>query len=281
MSPGLAPPPAPRREGFGWRVWSGEPLNMPHAHQHDEIEINLVRSGALDYLWGGALYRLEAGQVGVFWGARPHRLLRAAPGSVVSWLTLPSVRFQRFALPEALREAVWSGQLLVAGEQAMTAALFGQWEQDPADPEHQLTAELEVQAWLRRFALRAEVPAAHSRARDRAGGAAWEQALSLARRIQRDFTEPLRVQTLAAELRLHPNYVAGIFRQVFGVSPRAYLIQCRLAQAQHLLITTDLSVLDVALESGFGSSSRFFAAFRERHGCSPRAYRNAHQHGED
>ncbi|WP_407541787.1 helix-turn-helix domain-containing protein (plasmid) [Deinococcus radiomollis] len=281
MAPASFPPPAPQREGFGWRVWSGEPLNMPHAHQHDEIEINLVRSGALEYLWGGTLYRLEAGQVGLFWGARPHRLLSAAPGSVVSWLTLPSARFQRFALPESLREAVWSGQLLVSGEQAMIAALFAQWELDPADPEHQLTAELEVQAWLRRFARRAEVPAAGSRAGERAGGAAWEQALALARRIQQGFAEPLRVQTLAAELRLHPNYVSGIFRQVFGIGPQAYLTRCRLAQAQHLLISSELSVLDVALESGFGSSSRFFAVFRERHGCSPRVYRKAHQSGEN
>ncbi len=277
MPRGRVPPPESRREGFGWRVWSGEPLQMPHAHQHDEIEINLVRHGALEYLWGGTLHRLEAGQVGLFWGARPHRLLSATPGSVLSWLTLPSTRFQRFALPVALREAVWSGKLLVAGEQAMTAALFEQWEHDPAGQEHQATAELEVQAWLRRFALRAEVPDVHSHSTNRAGVTAWEHALSLARRIQQDFAQPLRVQTVAVELGLHPNYVTGVFRQVFGVGLREYLTQCRLAQAQHLLITSELSVLDVALESGFGSSSRFFAVFNERHGCSPRTYRKAHR----
>lgn len=93
---------------------------MPHAHQHDEIEINLVKRGALEYLWGGELHRLEDGQVGLFWGARPHRLLSADPGSVLSWLTLPSAQFQRFALPAALREAVWGGRLLVAGEESST-----------------------------------------------------------------------------------------------------------------------------------------------------------------
>ncbi|GGR01306.1 helix-turn-helix domain-containing protein [Deinococcus ruber] len=268
--------PELRREGFGWRVWSGPALCMPHAHQHDEIEINVVRSGVLEYLWGGEVHRLEAGQVGLFWGARPHRLLSASPGSVLSWLTLPTTRFQRFVLPAALREAVWSGKLLVASEQAMTAALFDQWQHDPADEEHQVTAELEVQAWLRRFALRAQVPAA-ARLADRTGGAAWDHALSLARRIQQDFAQPLQVQSLAAELGLHPNYVSGVFRKVFGVSLREYLMRCRLAQAQHLLIASELSVLDVALESGFGSTSRFFAAFAERHGCSPRAYRTAHR----
>ncbi|WP_425146998.1 helix-turn-helix domain-containing protein [Deinococcus sp.] len=269
-------PPATRREGFGWRVWSGSPHIMPHAHQHDEIEINLLRRGALEYLWGGEVQRLQAGQVGLFWGASPHRLLSAAPDSLVTWLTLPASTFGRFALPSAFCAAVWGGRLLVAPAQGISAALFEQWQADPVGDDYFAIAELEVQAWLRRFALCAEVPAAALGERH-ANKAGWNHALRLARRIQQEFGQPLRVQALAAELGLHPNYLSGIFRQVFGLGIREYLTRCRLAQAQYLLIASDLSVLEVALESGFSSPSRFFAAFGERHGCSPRAYRAAHR----
>lgn len=272
--------PDTTREGFGWQVRSGRPGVMSRLHQHDEIEINLVHSGAVVYLRRGQIQRLEEGQVGVFWGATPHRLLSCEPDTWLSWVTLPSSAFQRFVLPAALKAAVWRGELLTGPQQPVTAELFAQWERDPATIDHAAIAELEAEAWLRRFALHARRPdAASHEPTEIPGAGALNHALRLAWRLQQDFAQPLRVQTLAAEVGLHPHYLSGQFRKVFGVSMRQYLLGCRLAHAQALLISTDLSVLSVAFESGFGSSSRFFAAFEERHGCTPRAYRQRHRHG--
>jgi AraC-like DNA-binding protein len=41
-------------------------------------------------------------------------------------------------------------------------------------------------------------------------------------------------------------------------------------------VTTDSSVLDVALAAGFQSLSRFNEAFKAACGCPPREYRKAH-----
>ena len=52
-----------------------------------------------------------------------------------------------------------------------------------------------------------------------------------------------------------------------------YLSGVRVSQAQRLLIETDLKILDVALRSGFGSTSRFYEAFTTAVGQTPTAYR--------
>jgi len=40
-----------------------------------------------------------------------------------------------------------------------------------------------------------------------------------------------------------------------------------------MLATTDAKMIDVAMDSGFGSVSQFHALFKIRCGCTPRAYR--------
>ena len=48
-------------ESFGLRLWQGVPARMPRPHQHDEIELNVVTSGALTYEFGGEPRALTAG----------------------------------------------------------------------------------------------------------------------------------------------------------------------------------------------------------------------------
>ncbi len=265
---------------------------MAQAHQHDEIEINLLSRGSLTYLRAGELRTLRAGLAAVFWGASPHRLLRCSEDCQMTWLTLPTPAFLRFDLPAWLSGAIWSGELLLAEVQPGWEGQFGGWARDPADREHARIQELELHAWLRRFALHAQNLHTQTRhaqtphmpgrspepaATTGAAGAGQAHALALAQRLQQDHARPLRISELAAGLGLHPHYLSGVFRQTFGVAPQEYLTRCRLAQAQALLIASDLSVTEVALESGFPSSSRFFAAFAQRHSCSPRTFRQAHR----
>ena len=52
-----------------------------------------------------------------------------------------------------------------------------------------------------------------------------------------------------------------------------YLTRLRLAHAQWLLLTSERSVLSIALESGFGSLARFYAAFTREYGTPPGEFR--------
>lgn len=87
------------------------------------------------------------------------------------------------------------------------------------------------------------------------------------------YAEPLTVEAMARHVGIHPNYAMTMFKRTFGTTLIHYLTQHRISHAQRLLATTDQKILGIALNSGFGSISRFNAAFLEGSGCSPREYR--------
>ena len=66
-----------------------------------------------------------------------------------------------------------------------------------------------------------------------------------------------------------------LFQNHIGMTILEYILQYRVAQAQRLLATTDESVLDVALQNGFGSTSSFYSAFKKYVGCAPNGYRKS------
>jgi transcriptional regulator GlxA family with amidase domain len=89
--------------------------------------------------------------------------------------------------------------------------------------------------------------------------------------------EPIGVAEVAAAVNLHPRYAMTVFKDSLGISIGRYLTQCRVAEAQRLLISTDHAVADIGFLSGFSSQSRFYAAFRDICRSAPAAYRRAHQ----
>lgn len=67
------------------------------------------------------------------------------------------------------------------------------------------------------------------------------------------------------------------FRALFGESPYAYLVRCRLEEAARLLRTTDLSVGEISLRCGFSHRSHLSRHFRRHYGLSPTALRDSSQ----
>lgn len=57
------------------------------------------------------------------------------------------------------------------------------------------------------------------------------------------------------------------------------LTQLRVKKAMQLLITTDLSVTDVAMRTGFSATSYFIQRFKEQSGVTPRKYRSYYRNG--
>jgi AraC family transcriptional regulator, regulatory protein of adaptative response / DNA-3-methyladenine glycosylase II len=74
---------------------------------------------------------------------------------------------------------------------------------------------------------------------------------------------------LAGTLAVTDRHLRRVFQQEFGVSPVEYAQTQRLLLAKRLLTDTDLSVLDVAMASGFASLRRFNHLFRTRYRMTP------------
>lgn len=77
----------------------------------------------------------------------------------------------------------------------------------------------------------------------------------------------------AGKLNVSENYLLRCVSTSSGRSPKDWIIDVRLMQARKLLRTTDVSVAEIAMQTGFDDPSYFGRLFRRRFGMSPRAFR--------
>jgi AraC-like DNA-binding protein len=85
--------------------------------------------------------------------------------------------------------------------------------------------------------------------------------------------DPLTLDALAREAGLSPYHFLRTFERLTGVTPHQYVRRTRLREAARRLITEGGTVLDIALDSGFGDVSNFNRAFRTEFGRTPLAFR--------
>lgn len=77
------------------------------------------------------------------------------------------------------------------------------------------------------------------------------------------------IQRLAVISSVSEAYFARQFKQAFGVPPHRYLLTRRIERAKALLRDTDLSITEIALETGWDSLGTFGRTFRDITGESP------------
>jgi AraC family transcriptional regulator len=87
---------------------------------------------------------------------------------------------------------------------------------------------------------------------------------------------PPGMRQIARVAGRHEIHVAREFRRFFGASLGSYMRRLRAEHAARLLLTTRMSISEVALECGFSSHSHLCREFKTRHGTTPSAYRRNH-----
>ena len=90
-------------------------------------------------------------------------------------------------------------------------------------------------------------------------------------RVYRNSTLTLR--ELSDAIQVSENHISETLNIHIGLSFFDYVNSWRINEAQHLLKTTDRTVLEILVEVGFNARSTFNAAFKKRHGKTPTAYR--------
>jgi AraC-like DNA-binding protein len=93
--------------------------------------------------------------------------------------------------------------------------------------------------------------------------------------IDGHLAENIRLEVLAEVAGLSRCHFARAFKQSVGVAPHGYVMQRRLERAERILAETDLSLSQVALDSGFADQSHFSSCFRKHFGTSPRSFRRS------
>lgn len=105
------------------------------------------------------------------------------------------------------------------------------------------------------------------------GNALVDAASLLARKavclLEESCAKGHNLEELSTKLGCTSRHLRRVFLEEYHVTPVQYLQTCRLLLAKNLLTDTDLSVLKVAMASGFGSLRRMNTLFQRQYGLSP------------
>jgi AraC-like DNA-binding protein/mannose-6-phosphate isomerase-like protein (cupin superfamily) len=275
-------PGASSIEGFptALQMFHTHPPPMAMPHWHAQVEINYIIRGTVHYRMKNHDIRLNAGDMCLFWGGQPHQMDESSEDSLYAGAHLPLVYFFRLRLPTETSGRLMRGETLVTGAtDPADAENFSRWFRyvrsgDPARAQHAVD---ELLLRIERIAFEAYdmVPDRKEVLED--GEQIYPQASRSVARIcdfiAANFMHDIDSVDIARAADLHPKYAMNLFRKSTGMTLSKYINLLRLSYAQARLMDENANVLQVAMDSGFGSVSAFNRSFRDIAGMSPSDFR--------
>lgn len=248
---------------------------MAVAHTHPDVEINYVMGDRITYRHGGVIHQVEDGTLAVFWAGIPHQTLHApVPGRGI-WAYLPLPWLLQWKLPRDFASRLLAGELVTHRMGPETIVSWPDKFASGNNDLHQLI-QLELRTLLTRIAIATpapDVPARPATVCAAGSDGGDRHVATVTAYLARNYNTELTMEELARDVGLKPDYLKHLFQRQCGIGIWEYLARLRISHAQRLLSTTQLNVLDIALECGFGSSSRFYTAFARYCQCTPLAFR--------
>lgn len=99
------------------------------------------------------------------------------------------------------------------------------------------------------------------------------QILEMQSYIDLNFKEDIRIEKLAETFFVNPFYASHMFKKMVGLSPKQYLINCRMSYAKDILIHEHCTVAETAYCSGFRDVNNFIKCFKKHFNMTPNQYR--------
>lgn len=90
--------------------------------------------------------------------------------------------------------------------------------------------------------------------------------------ITEHISEEITIDDLARCSSFSPGYARKLFLKHLGMTPAVYTRRLKLSKSALRLRDEKMSVLDVAMDMGFGSVDGYQRAFRREFGCNPKEY---------
>ncbi len=91
--------------------------------------------------------------------------------------------------------------------------------------------------------------------------------------IDNHYKEDISLSSITAAMNMNQFYLAHVFKAYSGYSPKQYQTRRRIGEAQNLLLSTDLGVIDVASAVGYDNVNNFHRIFHNLVGIPPARYK--------
>lgn len=248
-------------------------------HWHDELEIIYIKQGALQITINGQDYQGTAGSIFLV-NPRELHLMGSSDLSVAYYTLLFPLEFISFQsrdeLETTLLQPLRSGQLIFEHEISDTTLknkLCSILDEITAiNRETSSMKQLKTRILLLQFLQQiVEYPSLIVPA----SGSKTDMQKELLVYIQQHYTDKITLQDLAEHFHLSEKYISRYFKEHFYLTFSDYVNHLRLTHAKKLLETTELSVTEIALCSGFPNVSYFIRTFKTCYEKPPLKYRKS------
>ena len=257
---------------------SAYPNYTAPSHWHDDIELIAVLSGEMQYNINGEIVLLRKNE-GVLVNARQihfgfsslkkecdficailHPMLLCVTSAYERDFVLPLINHTGLPFIHLHADIPWQ-EKICAHIKFIYAA-----REDPA-------AQMKIQtAFMSIWTLLYEnTPPASSMGKRQSGDIAVIK--NMVGFIQKNYMKKISLSQISASGAVGQSKCCKLFAKYLRQSPNSYLTQYRLNKSMVLLKGTDLSVTEIAAETGFGGGSYYAETFRNWTGKSPTEYR--------
>lgn len=97
--------------------------------------------------------------------------------------------------------------------------------------------------------------------------------LTVIEMMEANLSEPISLVEIAGYIGLSRRQIERLFHKNLGCSPARYYLELRLDRARHLLLQSNIPIVEVGVACGFVSASHFSKCYRELYSRSPQQER--------
>lgn len=91
--------------------------------------------------------------------------------------------------------------------------------------------------------------------------------------MRTNFGEDISAESMAVLCNMSYSYFSRSFKTVFSKGFNDYLNQLRIYEAEKLLLTTDMNITEIGLQTGYTTTSYFIQQFKKIKSISPKQYK--------
>ena len=240
-------------------------------HWHEYFELEILLSGEGEHRFNGVCRSVREGDVWLMSLCDFHTYVPHSEGAILN------VAFAKGFLDRSCEELLEMGAVCarLSGEEWAEACVLCRSllrEAEKNDPLTQLSRRALISRLIVLLLRQGE------------GGASGNVVSSIHSAIvylHAHYRESISIEDVARSQGLTPNYFGNLFRRVTSTGFCDYLNKLRLKHACDLLVSSELPIKEIALQSGYSSVEYFFGVFKKKLGMPPARYRTERRANAD
>ena len=104
-------------------------------------------------------------------------------------------------------------------------------------------------------------------------GTTGRKVQNVRRIINSNLEKEISIEEFASKVNLNRTTLQKVFKEMYGLTVNEYRTKARLQLAKNLLVSTDLSITEIAGRCGYANASKFSEVFKRNEGVLPKDWR--------